>query len=195
MNLQKEARTDLDGNSKTDTIARGARVELDSLIIEYEHQFDRSNKLDNKVYITLTFCGFFFVFITGLLGGISSVAGPDEMFGTMLFIIYIAACIAVLFFYVYVLIYFMKLLWPEQLLRMDPCKIEQEHLGDSDELQACMRMIILYRSIINENLDKLKHRCDEFTKGLRYILAMVVLAFAAYALQILLQLRFVAFAF
>lgn len=166
----------------------GERVELDSLIIEYEHQFDRSNKLDNKVYITLTFCGFFFVFITGLLGGISAVIRPEKMLGTIIYIVYIVACIAVLFFYIYVLIYFMELLRPEQLLRMDPCKMEHEHLDDLSELEARSRMIALYRSIINENLDKLKRRCDEFTKGLRYILSMVILAFAAYALQILLQL-------
>ena len=49
----------------------GSQLELTSLMTEYENQFDRSNKLDNKVYITITFCGFLFVFIIGLFNGIS----------------------------------------------------------------------------------------------------------------------------
>ncbi len=51
---------------KNRTSESGSQLELDSLIIEYQNQFDRSNKLDNKVYITITFCGFLFVFIIGL---------------------------------------------------------------------------------------------------------------------------------
>ena len=51
----------------------GLRLELDSLKIEYQNLFDRSNKLDNKVYITITFCGFLFVFITGLFSKISQL--------------------------------------------------------------------------------------------------------------------------
>ena len=30
----------------------GSQLELTSLMTEYKNQFDRSNKLDNKVYIT-----------------------------------------------------------------------------------------------------------------------------------------------
>lgn len=57
--------------------ASGNRLELDSLMVEYRNLFDRSNKLDNKVYITITFCGFLFVFITGLFSGISKITSPD----------------------------------------------------------------------------------------------------------------------
>ena len=52
-------------NTTTQNPATGSQLELTSLTTEYENQFDRSNKLDNKVYITITFCGFFFVFIMG----------------------------------------------------------------------------------------------------------------------------------
>ena len=50
-------------NTTTQNPATGSQLELTSLTTEYENPFDRSNKLDNKVYITITFCGFFFVFI------------------------------------------------------------------------------------------------------------------------------------
>ena len=54
--------------------------------------------------------------------------------------------------------------------------------------KACERMIELYRQVINENLDKLKARCDEFVKGLKFIVPTVILAFLAYALQLALQI-------
>ena len=51
----------------------GTSEELESLRIEYQNLFDRSNKLDNKTYITITFCGFMFVFITSLFGSIPQI--------------------------------------------------------------------------------------------------------------------------
>ena len=32
------------------------KLVLDSLILEYKNTFERSDKLDNKVYIVITFC-------------------------------------------------------------------------------------------------------------------------------------------
>ena len=46
----------------------GSQLELTSLMTEYENQFDRSNKLDNKVYITITFCGFLCLSLACLMG-------------------------------------------------------------------------------------------------------------------------------
>ena len=44
------------------------------------------------------------------------------------------------------------------------------------------------RYVIAGNLEKLHHRCDEFVKGLKFIVPTVLLAFACYALQIVLQI-------
>lgn len=35
------------------------KLVLDSLILEYKNTFERSDKLDNKVYIVITFCGLY----------------------------------------------------------------------------------------------------------------------------------------
>ena len=151
----------------------GSQLELTSLMTEYENQFDRSNKLDNKVYITITFCGFLFVFITGLFNGISK---------------YILSCIAVMGAYAYVLVFFMRLLQPEQISRMDPEIMQKEHFEEMEEEAARLRLIELYRETVNGNLEKLHHRCDEFVKGLKFIVPTVLLAFACYALQIVQQI-------
>ena len=70
---------------------------------------------------------------------------------------------------------------------MDPDLMERENLGDLSESEACDRLIALYRGIINEDLVKLKRRCDEFTKGLRFVVPTVILAFLNYTFQLILQ--------
>ncbi|MDO4327846.1 MAG: hypothetical protein Q4C66_00725 [Lachnospiraceae bacterium] len=166
----------------------GSRLELDSLIIEYQNLFDRSNKLDNKVYITITFCGFLFVFITGLFSGISQLGNWNSGMKAAVTMVYILICIAVVVSYVYLLIYFMRLLQPEQIIRMDPDILQKAGLEDMEEEAACRQLIWLYRSTINEDLVKLKNRCNEFTKGLRFVVPTVILAFIAYGLQLLVQI-------
>ena len=83
----------------------GAEQELESLRIEYQNLFDRSNKLDNKVYITVTFLGFMFVFITSLFGSIPQLRMSGDALHDVLSILYIIACIAVAITYVWNLIY------------------------------------------------------------------------------------------
>ncbi|MCC8128200.1 MAG: hypothetical protein LIO92_12555 [Clostridiales bacterium] len=166
----------------------GRFLELESLKIEYENLFDRSNKLDNKVYIAITFCGFLFVFITGLFSGISQLLGPDTLPEMIAVFFYILFCSALMVSYVYVLIYFMRMLQPEHIVRVDPEIIQSEALETVNSDEACRRLICIYRKIINENLDKLHLRCDEFVRGLRYVYLTVVLAFLAYAFQVLLRL-------
>ena len=166
----------------------GSQLELTSLMTEYKNQFDRSNKLDNKVYITITFCGFLFVFIIGLFNGISQLVKPQDRLQLFVSVLYILSCIAVMGAYAYVLVFFMRLLQPEQIARMDPEIMQKEHLEEMEEEAARQRLIALYREIVNGNLVKLHHWCDEFVKGLKFIVPTVLLAFVCYALQIILQI-------
>ncbi|WP_432626609.1 hypothetical protein [Brotaphodocola sp.] len=173
---------------RRDGKSTGSQLELTSLMAEYENQFDRSNKIDNKVYIAITFCGFLFVFIIGLFSGISKLKMPENGIGIVISGLYILSCIAVMGAYVYALVFFMGLLRPEQIARMDPEIMQREHLENMGEEQARLCLIALYRETINGNLDRLHHRCDEFVRGLRFILWTVILAFVCYAFQILLNM-------
>lgn len=166
----------------------GSQLELTSLMAEYENQFDRSNKLDNKVYITITFCGFLFVFIIGLFNGISQLVKPQNTLQLFVSGLYILSCVAVMGAYVYVLVFFMRLLQPEQIARMDPEIMQKEHLEEMEEEAARLRLIALYRETVNGNLVKLHRRCAEFVKGLKFIVPTVLLAFVCYALQIILRI-------
>ena len=166
----------------------GSRQELESLRIEYQNLFDRSNKLDNKTYITITFCGFMFVFITSLFGSIPQIRMTGSTLSSIITVLYIIVCIAVAVSYVWDLIWFMRLLAPEGIIRLDPNKIAEEHLESCSAGEAERRLIALYRKIINEDLEKLHIRCDKFVLGLRYVLLTLILSFVCYGLQILLKL-------
>lgn len=159
---------------------------LNSLILEYKNTFDRSNKLDNKVYIVITFCGFLFVFITNLFSGLTGLTIPAGTVPAVLTGLYVLCCLAVMLAYIGVLIYFLRLLRPEKIHRMDPDFTHAEALSSLPEPEAAGRLLELYRQVVDENLARLHDRCDQFTKGLRYVVCTVILAFAAYGVQILL---------
>ncbi|MDY3225519.1 MAG: hypothetical protein SOW84_06565 [Candidatus Faecousia sp.] len=159
---------------------------LNSLILEYRNSFERSNKLDNKVYIVITFCGFLFVFITNLFSGLTRMPVPAGGLPLVLTVLYISLCLGVMGAYIGVLVFFLSLLRPEQIHRMDPEYVQVELLAALPEQEAVGRLLELYRETVNENLVRLHKRCDRFTKGLRYVACTVILAFAAYGVQILL---------
>ena len=165
----------------------GTSKELESLRIEYQNLFERSNKLDNKAYITVTFCGFMFVFITSLFGSIPQIRFEGVPVLDFLTALYIIVCIAVAITYVWNLIYFMRLLAPEEIIRLDPDKIAAAQLDSCSAHEAERRLIALYRGIINEDLEKLHIRCDRFVLGLRYVIITLILSFVAYGLQLLLK--------
>ncbi len=165
----------------------GTGQELESLRIEYQNLFDRSNKLDNKAYITITFCGFMFVFITSLFGSIPQIRMEGILVKDVITILYIVFCIAVSVSYVWDLVWFMRLLAPEGIIRLDPDKIAAAELDSCTAHEAERRLIKLYRDIINEDLEKLHDRCDRFVKGLHYVLLTLVLSFICYGLQVWLK--------
>lgn len=166
----------------------GCEIELQALQIEYGNLFDRSNKLDNKVYITITFCGFLFVFITGLFAGVPSIYTHTAIYEQIMIWLYLLLCVAVILSYVGNLVYLMRLLKPEGIIRMDPDEMASMKLYAKRGDQACLPLMLQYRKIININLDKLHERCDHFTRGIRFVVINVILAFCAYAYQMLLHM-------
>lgn len=175
------------GRTSSYPMKYGTSQELESLRIEYQNLFERSNKLDNKAYITITFCGFMFVFITSLFGSIPQIHMEGSLPKDLITVLYIAVCIGVAVSYVWNLIWCMQLLAPEGIIRLDPNKIAEADLDSCTAHEAERRLISLYRNIINEDLEKLHDRCDRFVKGLRYVLLTLILSFVCYGLQIVLK--------
>ena len=175
-------------NNPEANFPRQNNPELESLRIEYQNLFDRSNKLDNKAYITVTFLGFMFVFITSLFGSLQQIHMQGSPAHDVLTVLYIVVCVAVAVTYVWNLIWSMRLLAPEGIIRLDPDKIAQAKLDTCSIPEAERRLIALYREIINEDLVKLHTRCDRFVQGLRYVLLTLILSFVCYGLQVFLKM-------
>jgi len=165
----------------------GIYLELESLKQEYQNQFDRSNKLDNKIYITITFLGFLFVFITGIFSGVNDVTFAFT-WSNLPGMLYIFICVCLVLTYVYNLIFYMYLLRPEQIRRVDPENMKSLSLEEMQEEAAVLALIGLYRETVDENLEKLHKRCDKFTSRLRFVVLTVILAFLAYGMQIFLSM-------
>ena len=173
---------------KSTVYPESQKLALDSLILEYKNSFDRSNKLDNKVYIVITFCGFLFVFITNLFSGLTRLTIPEDTAAKLLMGAYVLCCLAVMLAYIWVLVFFLALLRPEKIHRMDPEYMKAEVIATLPEPEAAARLLALYKKTVDENLIRLHERCDRFTKGLRYVAFTVILAFIAYGIQILLAI-------
>lgn len=73
-------------------------------------------------------------------------------------------------------------------LRLDPDKIKAQKLETIPIQEAECRLIRLYRTIVNEDLEKLHLRCDKFVFGLRFVILTLVLSFVLYGLQMLLRI-------
>lgn len=101
-------------NDETGTLieqdASGAGVAFDAAKSEYEHSFQRSEKLDNKIYILLTVCAFFFVLLTDLIKGISSIAFPKTQAELTLVIAFSILMFLSVSLFILMLIWLMKLL-------------------------------------------------------------------------------------
>ena len=66
---------------------------LNAVLEEYQHSVRRSEKLDNKVYILSTICGFIFVFITDIISNLGTFQVPTDIAQTWLVRSYIALTI------------------------------------------------------------------------------------------------------
>lgn len=165
-----------------------AKEELDALKIEYANLFDRSTKIDNKVYITITFLGFMFVFITGLFSAIPMLHFTGSALKNVLQIAYLISTVAVIISYVLNLIFFLRLLHPEGIERMDPDRLSSLELKSCSYEESLDKLSELYRQVISRNLVRLHERCDTMVAGNRKVIVTVILAFVTFGIQVVLQM-------
>lgn len=71
--LQKEAKKENQADLYDQELTEKLQIAVDSSRLEYEHSFRRAERLDNKVYILLTVCGFIFALLTGEINKISEI--------------------------------------------------------------------------------------------------------------------------
>lgn len=150
---------------------------------EYDHVFERSNKLDNKVNIAITFCGLIFIFITTLIGEFNSFKYPTNSIQLIMVAVYIFFCVGITILYFWVMIRLVYLLMPNELVRIDIENIlEKNYYKESCDYLKIFLMT-KYSKAIDENNSIIELRFDEYKKCIKIIIIIVITSFVLYFLQ------------
>ena len=155
---------------------------LNAVLEEYQHSVRRSEKLDSKVYILSTICGFIFVFITDIISNLGTFQVPTDIAQTWLVRSYIALTILMSLIYLYTILKLGILLMAKQTLTLTPDYLILEKVYDKKEKHARIFVASLYIQAINDANESLKKRFKSFN-WCAYRTAMVL--FLAFALHFL----------
>ena len=157
---------------------------LNAVLEEYQHSVRRSEKLDNKVYILSTICGFIFVFITDIISNLGTFQVPTDIAQTWLVRSYIALTILMSLIYLYTILKLGILLTAKQTLRLTPDYLILEKVYDKKEKHARIFVASLYIQAINDANESLKKRFKSFNWCAYRTAMFLFLAFALHFLNL-----------
>lgn len=176
-----EDKKELDNNFD---IQNAAEVCYNIIKEEYIHTFTRSDKLDNKVYIALTFCAFIFLFVLELLGAIVKFKFPTEITQLILIILYVIVCIVDIGLFLFTLVKLAKLLKPMKIDRINPSFIITNNMHKHTSSTVYTFVSTKYTQTINKNNEELEKRFIEYNKCISKIIWIVILAFSLNTVKI-----------
>ena len=161
-----------------------SEVCLNAIMEEYQHVVRRSEKLDNKVYILSTICGFIFAFITGIISNLSDFQMPKNRVQTNLVIIYIILVALMSLFYLYTIYKLGILLTARALQRLTPDYLLLHKIYDIKEKYARIFIASQYVKAINDS-NKILEKCFKEFNGCIYRTAFIlILAFILHFLNL-----------
>lgn len=161
-----------------------SEVCLNAIMEEYQHVVRRSEKLDNKVYILSTICGFIFAFITGIISNLSDFQMPKNRVQTNLVIIYIILVALMSLFYLYTIYKLGILLTARAIQRLTPDYLLLHKIYDIKEKYARIFIASQYVKAINDS-NKILEKCFKEFNGCIYRTAFIlILAFILHFLNL-----------
>lgn len=161
-----------------------SEVCLNAIMEEYQHVVRRSEKLDNKVYILSTICGFIFAFITGIISNLSKFQMPKNRVQTNLVIIYIILVALMSLFYLYTIYKLGILLTARAIQRLTPDYLLLHKIYDIKEKYARIFIASQYVKAINDS-NKILEKCFKEFNGCIYRTAFIlILAFILHFLNL-----------
>lgn len=152
---------------------------------EYDHAFDRGNKLDTKINIVLTFCGVILLFLIDLLKTITELEYPIKLSGLLMVLIYLLGTILVMGLYIYCLVVLISLIKPTRLKRLDVENIILRNLHQEDKETVYTYVSIKYNGAIKENNKLLEEKFNRYKKIVVILVVVVITAFILYFLNII----------
>lgn len=144
---------------------------------EYEHCMQRSEKLDNKIYILLTVCAFLFVLLCDLIKKISNFSFPDDGIQLTLIIIFALCLSANIFLYTFTLIRLTNLLKGISVERFNPIIILEHDMIASDSKAVARYICSRYNQCIKTNNDNLEKRYKKFNNCVNCTIPIIFISF------------------
>lgn len=143
---------------------------------EYDHCVQRSEKLDNKVYIILTVYAFLFALLCDIIKKSSDFSFPQSNIQLVLLIIYSILLALNVFLYVLILIQLTYLLKGVAIQRFNPQIILEREMIDANSKAVAKYICSRYNQCIDTNKNILEKRFEKFNKCVNCMIPIIIIS-------------------
>lgn len=153
----------------------GNDVALEIVKNEYDHCFDRSSKLDNKVYILLTACAFLFIMLSNAIEKIRLIGIPQ---GKSQFIVdsgYIVLLTINILLFVFILIKLIKLLRGIELKSFDSFDVLEKNMVRAEKTRVIQYACMTYEKCRDYNNALIESKYRQFNECTKLMVANIIL--------------------
>lgn len=151
-------------------------LSYESIKAEYEHCVQRSEKLDNKIYIILTVYAFIFVLICDVIKKIENFTFPTSTVQLTLVITYSVLLVINILIYVFTLIQLTKLLKGISIRRFNPISVLSRDMINFDSKTVARYICSQYNICIDSNNDILEKKFKKFNDCVNCMIPIIVVS-------------------
>lgn len=151
-------------------------IAYSAFLSEYDHCVQRSEKLDNKVYILLTVCAFLFVLLTSVISEAGKFRFPENGVLLGLVIAYAILLVGDVGIYVLMLVKLVGLLRSVSFARFNASEILTKNLISETPATISRYIGTKYVRCINHNNSIIEERYKKFNFCVKLMVADVVLS-------------------
>lgn len=151
-------------------------IAYSAFLSEYDHCVQRSEKLDNKVYILLTVCAFLFVLLTSVISEAGKFEFPESGLALGLIITYAVLLVTDVGIYVLMLIKLVGLLKSVSFARFNTSEILTCNLISETPATISRYIGTKYVRCINHNNSIIEERYKAFNFCVKLMVADVVVS-------------------
>lgn len=151
-------------------------LSYESTKAEYDHCVQRSEKLDNKVYILLTVYAFLFVLLCDILKKITEFSFPKSYIQFTLIIVYSVLLGFDIGLYVFVLIRLTHLLKGVSIERFKPQIVLEKDMINADSKAVARYVCSCYNKCIDTNNNMLEKRFKKFNVCVNCMIPIAIIS-------------------
>ena len=143
---------------------------------EYDYELSRNTTLDNKVSMTLAFCGVVLLFLISYLDirSLWNLTYPHQCWECILRFVCSVLQIVCLAFFAVCIIKLFSILRPKTYCRLDPNYLLRETLPEWQSKQAYMYLGVKYAEFTEFNRAVNEARSREYSRAIRWLLLSIL---------------------